>query len=110
MTETKSEADTADLKSSMADLKTEEKAPVAAKKKPVRKVKAKTVTKAAPEKKGNGADGVTLKQLCKEFKLEPRVARRKLRLAGLKPEGRWSWDKGSAALKKAEAALSANAD
>jgi hypothetical protein len=103
---------TDDLKKDMADLKTpEEKAPVAAKKKPVRKVKAKTTAKAAaPAKKANGADHVTLKQLCKEYKLEPRIARRKLRLAGLKPEGRWSWEKGSSALKKAETTLQAKAD
>jgi hypothetical protein len=104
MTETKAESSekVEELKKDMADLNTEEKPPVA-KKKPIRKIK-KTASK------GNGADTanqITLKQLCKDYKLEPRVARRKLREAGLKPEGRWSWEKGSAALKKAETTLAA---
>lgn len=96
-----------DLKKDMSDLKTEEKDPVATKKKPVRKVKAKTTAA-----KSNGADPnqVTLKQLCKDHKMEPRIARRKLRAAGLKPEGRWSWGKGTPALRKAETALAASDD
>jgi hypothetical protein len=106
-TETKTPQGKADdLKKDMADLSTEEKPTVATKKKPIRRTKAKTESK-----KGNGAadpNQITLKQLCKDYKLEPRIARRKLRLAGLKPEGRWSWEKGSSSLKKAETALAAS--
>ena len=62
---------------------------------------------------------VPLKALCKELKLEPRLAREKLRIAvkdskkypelakahkGRQP---WEWAKDAAALKEARAALSA---
>ena len=103
-TETKAE----DLEQNMQDLDTKEK--------PVKKTTAK---KKAPKKvaKGNGAakaakkevdpNLVTLKALCKELKLDPRVARRRLRTADLKAEGRWSWQKGSGALSKVQKILSA---
>lgn len=96
------------LEKSMSELDTtappEEKPAVATK--PKRKPVKKTTT-AAKKTNGNGADHISLKDLAKDYKMEARVARRKLRLAGLKPEGRWTWEKGSAALKKAESALAA---
>ena len=70
-------------------------------------------TKAAPETK------VSLKAICAELKLDPRVAREKLRIAvreakkypGLakahKPRSAWEWPKGSPAEKEARVALTA---
>ena len=61
---------------------------------------------------------ITLKDLCKELKADPREAREKLRhaareakkfpeLAKLhKPRQPWQWTKGSSAEKEARAALS----
>ena len=51
----------------------------------------------------------TLKQLCKDLKLDPRLARRKLRDAEMKADGRWSWKTGSNDLKKVEKILTAEA-
>jgi hypothetical protein len=60
---------------------------------------------------------VTLKQLCAELKVDPRVARERLRLAirdakknpelakSHKPGHTWEWAKSSAALKEAKTAL-----
>lgn len=60
---------------------------------------------------------VTLKALCIELKLDPRLAREKLRIAARegkkfpelakahKPRGAWEWVKGSEAEKQARAAL-----
>jgi hypothetical protein len=68
--------------------------------------------KAAPEAK------VSLKAIYFEMKLDPRIAREKLRLAvreakkypelakAHKPRSAWEWPKGSAAEKEARAALS----
>jgi hypothetical protein len=62
-------------------------------------------------------DKVTLKALCAELNVEPRIAREKLRIAAReskkfphlakehKPRQPWEWDKGSAAEKDARAAL-----
>jgi hypothetical protein len=62
---------------------------------------------------------VTLKALCLELKLDPRIAREKLRIAARegkkfpelakahKPRGAWAWVKGSEAEKQARAALTA---
>ncbi|MGB3489836.1 MAG: hypothetical protein WBA62_17215 [Xanthobacteraceae bacterium] len=63
--------------------------------------------KAAPEAK------ISLKAICIELKLDPRLAREKLRIAARdmkkfpelakthKPRGSWEWTKGSAAEKEA---------
>jgi hypothetical protein len=68
-------------------------------------------TKAAPEAK------VSLKAICSEMKLDPRIAREKLRIAvreakkfpelakAHKPRSAWEWPKGSAAEKEARIAL-----
>jgi hypothetical protein len=68
-------------------------------------------TKAAPEAK------VSLKAICTEMKLDPRIAREKLRIAvrdakkfpelakAHKPRSSWEWPKGSPAEKEARAAL-----
>lgn len=62
---------------------------------------------------------ITLKALCVELKLDPRIAREKLRIAARegkkypelakahKPRGAWEWVKGSEAEKEARAALAA---
>ena len=62
---------------------------------------------------------VTLKTLCAEIKVEPRVARQKLRIASKdakthpelakahKPRHPWQWLKGSSGEKEARTALSA---
>jgi hypothetical protein len=67
--------------------------------------------KAAPEAK------VSLKAICAEMKLDPRVAREKLRIAvreakkypelvkAHKPRSAWEWQKGSPAEKEARVAL-----
>jgi hypothetical protein len=68
-------------------------------------------TKAVPEAK------VSLKAICSEMKLDPRIAREKLRIAvreakkypelakAHKPRSAWEWPKGSPAEKEARAAL-----
>jgi hypothetical protein len=68
--------------------------------------------KVAPETK------VSLKAICMELKLDPRIARERLRLAARevkkfpelakahKPRRAWEWPKGSLAEKEARAALS----
>ena len=68
--------------------------------------------KAAPEAK------VSLKAICSEMKLDPRIAREKLRIAvrdakkypelakAHKPRSSWEWPKGSPPEKEARAALS----
>ena len=73
--------------------------------------KAVAETKAAPEAK------VSLKAICSEMKLDPRIAREKLRIAVReakkypelakihKPRSAWEWPKGSAAEKEARSAL-----
>jgi hypothetical protein len=70
-------------------------------------------TKTAPEAK------VSLKAICSEMKLDPRMAREKLRIAvrdakkypelakAHKPRSAWEWPKGSPAEKEARAALTA---
>jgi hypothetical protein len=70
-----------------------------------------TETKAIPEAK------VSLKAICSEMKLDPRIAREKLRIAvreakkfpelakAHKPRSAWEWPKGSPAEKEARAAL-----
>lgn len=62
---------------------------------------------------------ITLKAICDELKLEPRLAREKLRIAsrepkkypelakGRKPRTSWEWPKGSESEKQARAALAA---
>ena len=71
-------------------------------KKAVKKV-AKKVTKKVVKKVANG-NLITLAQLCKTAKVEPRTARRRLRDAKIKNPGRWSWPKG-AVPKGVQAAL-----
>ena len=55
------------------------------------------------------SDVVTLKQLCFDLKMEPRIARRRLRKAqGLIGTGsRWEWEADSAVLVEVKALLSA---
>lgn len=105
------EAKTEELQKEMGELDTKEKSVSDEKKAPKKKssAKKKTSAKKVSAKKTNGASEnlVTLKQLCKDVKLDPRVARRKLRNADLKADGRWSWEKGSSALKKVTDVLSA---
>jgi hypothetical protein len=64
------------------------------------------------------SDKVCLKAICTELKLDPRIAREKLRLAvrdakkfpelakAHKPRSAWEWTKGSSAEKEARSALS----
>jgi hypothetical protein len=73
--------------------------------------KAAAETKATPEAK------VSLKAICSEMKLDPRIAREKLRIAVRdtkkypelakthKSRSTWEWPKGSAAEKEARSAL-----
>lgn len=68
-------------------------------------------TKTVPEAK------VSLKAICSEMKLDPRIAREKLRIAvreakkypelakAHKPRSAWEWPKGSPAEKEARSAL-----
>jgi hypothetical protein len=68
-------------------------------------------TKAVPEAK------VSLKAICSEMKVDPRIAREKLRIAvrdaktfpelakAHKPRSAWEWPKGSTAEKEARSAL-----
>ena len=70
-----------------------------------------TEEKAAPEAR------ISLKAICSEMKLDPRVAREKLRIAvreakkypelakAHKPRSAWEWTKGSAAEKEARSAI-----
>lgn len=105
-----SEQTAAELKKDMAELKTDA-APTSTEEKPTVPKKAAKKTKSAAKKaNGHAENQITLKDLAKDYKMHPRIARRRLRLAGLKPEGRWAFEKGSAALKKAEAALAAKAE
>lgn len=71
---------------------------------PAKKAKGSTKKAAAEAAKANT---VSLPEICKPLKLDPRAGRRHLRNAKLKNPGRWSWPKGSAELKKAEATLKA---
>jgi hypothetical protein len=71
----------------------------------------KPEAKTAPEAK------VSLKVICSEMKLDPRIAREKLRIAvreankfpelakAHKPRSAWEWPKGSTAEKEARSAL-----
>ena len=106
----KMEASLKALKEEMSDLNTEEttvetKAKKAVKKAPAKKAAAKA--EPAPKKKAVKADDgtITLKDLAKEAKLEPHIARRQLRKAGIPNEGRWTWTDGTPALRKAREAL-----
>lgn len=72
--------------------------------KPVRKAAAKKAAKPAKSsaklvKKTDG-DRIALKSICSRKKIEPRLARRKLRAAGLAfhdPRDRWTFTKAQAA-------------
>ncbi len=69
------------------------------------------------EPKANSDVKVSLKAICTELKLDPRIAREKLRLAVRdakkfpelakvhKPRSAWEWAKGSTAEKEARAVL-----
>ncbi len=67
----------------------------------------KKATEAKPAKKSADKEMVTLADLCKELKMEPRTARKKLRGAeNINVEGqRWSWPVGSAELTKVKKLL-----
>ena len=81
---------------------------------------AKSIAVAKPaEVKAPQSELVTLKAVCTELKLDPRLAREKLRIAvrdakkfpdlakARKPRTAWEWLKGSAAEQQARAALKA---
>lgn len=83
-------------------------------------VSAKPISAAKPEASTpKAADTVSLKAICAELKLDPRLAREKLRIAvreakkfpelakAHKPRSAWEWPKGSEAEQQARAALSA---
>lgn len=79
-------------------------------------IMADSTAKKGPKKvaKTNGAkpvsDGVALKVLCKELKVDPRLARRKLRkaeISGHDARDRWTFKPGSSALTKAREVLAA---
>ncbi len=118
-----------ELEKKLEELKTEMKDPTPTEKEKKMETQTETTTKrkppmkkaaapkapakkkaAAPKAKAKGDDegGVTLKDIAKEAKLEPRIARRKLRKAGIGAEGRYSWKEGSSDLKKAREALAAD--
>lgn len=71
----------------------------------------------APSKDAAPAPMVSLKAICAEMKLDPRLAREKLRIAAReakkfpelakahKPRSAWEWAKGSPAEKEARTAL-----
>jgi len=85
------------------------KAPKSSTRKAAPKAKAPKAEKAPKTKKAAATDEdvVTLKQLASELDMDGRVARRKLREAGIeKPGGRWEWAAGSKALTKVTKALS----
>lgn len=117
----KMETQLKELRDRMADLDTDvqpteketskmatEKKAKAVKKAPTKVTKAPAKAE-APTKKAKKAaaddGGVNLKALAKEAKLEPHIARRQLRKAGIPNEGRWTWADGSPALRKAREAL-----
>ena len=89
---------------SMAEKKTPRKKKSAAADKPAKRTKAARTNGATDE------NVITLAELCKDYKIEPSAARRKLRAAELEPDGRWKWAKGSSALKAAEKVLAAKSD
>jgi hypothetical protein len=74
-------------------------------------------TKPALEAKATPEAKISLKAICVEMKLDPRIAREKLRIAVReakkypelakvhKPRSAWEWPKGSPAEKEARAAL-----
>ena len=80
----------------------------------------KTLSAAKPEvTTSKTTDMVSLKAICAELKLDPRLAREKLRIAAReaekfpelakahRPRSAWEWPKGSAAEKQAREALAA---
>lgn len=85
--------------------------PISLDKDPTPAAKAKRQAKAEPTDDDGDDDGdqVTLKQLCFELKVEPRIARRRLRKAqGLVGTGsRWEWAADSDTLAEVKALLSA---
>lgn len=69
--------------------------------------KATKTNGSAPATKG---DGVALKTLCQQLKIDPRMARRKLRkadISGHDARDRWTFKPGSTALTKAREVLAA---
>ena len=78
----------------------------------------KPISTTKPEVKAK-ADTVSLKAICAESKLDPRLAREKLRIAAReakkfpelakthKPRSAWEWARGSEAEKQAREALTA---
>lgn len=78
------------------------------KKRPTRKSTAKKVSKKTTAKKVTKKTGnrVPLKKVCQKLKIDPKMARRKLRAAGFSghdPKSRWEFTPAQA--KKAEALL-----
>src|SRR3990167_2898058 len=73
------------------------------------KTNKKTPTKKTPTKKKppTGENLVSLSDVCKELKLQPRAARRILRDSKLKHNGRWAWEKNSSDLTKVKSTLKA---
>jgi hypothetical protein len=79
-------------------------------KRSIEKPTAKAATKSTGLAKNLEADGnvICLKKLCQQLKIDPRLARRKLRkakLANHEFRDRWCWKVGSPALKAAQEAL-----
>lgn len=90
---------------------TEDTKPTPTKKTVKKKPAAKKVAKKKPAANGNGADHVTLAEIAKSVKMEPRRARRILRNSDVKSievDGqRWTWKKGSPAAAKVKEILQA---
>lgn len=76
--------------------------------KKAKKVAKKTDKPAKGEKKDT-SDRILLADLASEAEVTTASARRRLRDADLSPEGRWSWEPGSKALKEARKVLGLDA-
>jgi len=75
------------------------------KKKPKKVVKKAAKKSTVKKVVKTATNQVTLAEVAKELKMEPRTARRILRNSKVKNPGRWAWDKGSSGLAAAKKAL-----
>lgn len=74
----------------------------------VSQLEAAAAPKPAPTPKADTANLVTLKQLCFDLDIEPRIARRRLRNSTFGKVGigsRWEWEAGSATLGQVTAII-----
>ncbi len=78
-------------------------------KKVTKKAGKKGAAKSESKKSASTEGRVLLADLASEAEITTASARRKLRDADLSPEGRWSWDDGSKALKEARKVLGLDA-